>query len=53
MNKRKKVLIVGNSAKEYALIKKFKNYDCEIFVAPGNSAIAEIAQCVDIREENV
>ncbi len=53
MNKRKKVLIVGNSAKEYALIKKFKNYDCEIFAAPGNSSIAEIAQCVDIREENV
>lgn len=53
MNKRKKVLIVGNSAKEYALIKKFKIYDCEIFAAPGNSSIAEIAQCVDIREENV
>ncbi len=49
----KKVLIVGASAKEYALVKKFKNYGCEIFVAPGNSAIAEIADCVDIREENV
>ncbi len=51
--KKKKVLIVGSSAKEYALVQKFKNYDCEIVVAPGNSAIKEIAECVDIREHNV
>ena len=42
MEKRKKILIVGNSAKEFALVKKFKNYTCDIFVAPGNSAIKEI-----------
>lgn len=53
MGKKKKVLIVGNSAKEYALVKKFKNYDCDIFVLSGNSAISELAECVDIREENV
>lgn len=53
MEKRKKILIVGNSAKEFAMVKKFKNYDCDIFVAPGNSAIKEIAECVDIREDNV
>lgn len=53
MDKKKKVLIVGNSAKEYALVKKFKNYDCDIFVLSGNSAISELAKCVDIREENV
>lgn len=53
MDKKKKVLIVGNSAKEYALVKKFKNYDCDIFVLSGNSAISELAECVDIREENV
>lgn len=52
MDKKKKVLIVGNSAKEYALVKKFKNYDCDIFVLSGNSAISELAECVDIREEN-
>ena len=50
MDKKKKVLIVGNSAKEYALVKKFKNYDCDIFVLSGNSAISELAECVDIRE---
>lgn len=53
MDKKKKVLIVGNSAKEYALVKKFKNYDCDIFVLSGNSVISELAECVDIREENV
>ena len=53
MDNKKKVLIVGNSAKEYALVKKFKNYDCDIFVLSGNSAISELAECVDIREENV
>lgn len=53
MDKKKKILIVGNSAKEYALVKKFKNYDCDIFVLSGNSAIKELVECVDIREENV
>ena len=41
----KKVLIVGASAKEYALVKKFKIYGCDIFVTPGNSVIGEIAKC--------
>ena len=52
-NNTKKVLIIGCSAKEYAIVQKFKNYNCEIFVAPGNDRIKEIAQCVDIREDNV
>lgn len=52
-NEKKKVLIVGSSAKEYALVQKFKEYDCEIVVAPGNRRIKEIAECVDIREQNV
>ena len=52
-DKKKKVLIVGSSAKEYALVQKFKEYDCEIIVAPGNRRIKEIAECVDIREQNV
>ena len=50
---KKKVLIVGSSAKEYALVEKFKSYDCEIVVAPGNQRIKDIAECVDIREEKV
>ncbi len=50
---KKKVLIVGASAKEYALVKKFKSYDCEVIVAPGNSRIKDIAECVDIREDDI
>ena len=34
-------------------MQKFKEYDCEIIVAPGNRRIKEIAECVDIREQNV
>jgi len=49
--KMKKVLIVGSSAKEYALAKKLSGY--EIFVAPGNERISDIAKCVDIRKDNV
>ena len=54
-DKKKKILIVGNSAKEHALALKFHQYDNieKIFVAPGNDAIKEIAETVDIREENI
>lgn len=50
---KKKVLIVGSSAKEYALVKKFLTYDniAEVVAAPGNSAISELCTCVDIRED--
>ncbi len=46
---KKKVLIIGNSAKEYALAKKFSE-TCEVYVAPGNDGIKEFATCLDIRE---
>ena len=49
----KKILIVGCGAKEYALAQKMQDFGCEVFVAPGNDAIKEIAQCVDIREDKV
>lgn len=54
-NSKKKVLIVGSSAKEYALAKKFQSYVEieEVIVAPGNDAIKEFCTCIDIREENV
>lgn len=50
---KKKVLIVGASAKEYALAEKFIENGCEVIVAPGNCRIKDIAECADIREENV
>ena len=53
MDKKKKILIVGSSAKEYALVKKFKNYGCDVFVLPGNKTISELAECIDIREDKI
>ena len=47
---KKKVLIIRNSAKEYALARKLSS-DNEVYVAPGSSAVAEFAKCVDIRED--
>lgn len=50
---KKNILIVGCSAKEYSLAKKLSEYENveKVFVAPGNSLISEVAQCVDIRED--
>lgn len=50
---KKKVLIVGASAKEYALVEKFIENGCDVIAAPGNSRIKDIAECIDIREENI
>lgn len=51
----KKVLIIGSSACEYTLAKKMSelNEVSEVFVAPGNDAMKEFCNVVDIRENNV
>ena len=54
MNKMKKnILIIGHSAKEHALIEKLAAYDNvgKIYALPGNSAIKDFCECVDIRED--
>lgn len=48
----KKILIIGNSAKEYALAKKLSKNN-EIYVAPGSETIKDFATCVDIREDSI
>ena len=48
----KKILIIGNSVKEYALA-KFLSEKHEVFVAPGSDTIKEFATCIDIRENSV
>lgn len=48
----KKILIIGNSAKVYALAKKISESN-EVYVAPGNQTIKEFATCLDIRETSV
>ena len=49
------ILIIGNSAKEYALAQKLSKTDgiTNVFVAPGNDAMKEFATCIDIRENDV
>lgn len=48
---KKKILIIGNGAKEYALAKNLSNKH-EIFVAPFCETMKEFATCLDIRENN-
>ena len=50
--KKKKILIIGNSAKEYALAKLLAK-DYEIYIAPGSNTMKDFATCVDIRENAI
>lgn len=45
-----KVLVIGSGGREHALAWKIKNSDRvdEVFCAPGNAGISEVATCVDI-----
>lgn len=50
-----KVLVIGSGGREHAIIWKLrenKNID-EIYCAPGNAGIAEIAQCVNIQATDI
>ena len=48
----KKILIIGNGAKAYALAKKLSENN-EIYVTPSSDSFKEIAVCLDIREYNI
>lgn len=48
----KKILIIGNSAKEYALAKALSEKN-EVFVAPGSVVMQDFATCLDIREDSI
>ena len=54
-NQKKRILIVGSSAKEHALAKVFAGYDFveKVYVVPGNPAMAETCELVDIRPSDV
>ena len=45
-----KILVVGGGGREHAIIWKLKqdNKDCDIYAAPGNGGISDIATCVPI-----
>lgn len=48
----KKILIIGNGAKEYALAKKLSEKH-DVFITPASDTLKEFAHCLDIREDNV
>lgn len=48
----KKILIIGNGAKEYALAKKLSEKH-EVYVTPSSDTLKEFTICLDIREDNV
>ena len=47
---KRKILIIGNGAKEYALAEKLSEKH-DIFVTPTSDAIKEFSTCLDIRED--
>lgn len=55
MKNKMKILIVGSGGREHALAWKIAQSPLagEIYCAPGNPGIAEIAECVDIGAENI
>jgi phosphoribosylamine---glycine ligase len=50
-----KILVVGSGGREHAFVWKLKQSPRvrEIFCAPGNAGIAELATCVDIPADNI
>ncbi len=50
-----KILIIGSGAKEYSLAKLISQYENTslVFVAPGNAAIDEFANCIDIKADDI
>lgn len=50
-----KVLVIGGGAREHAIVWKLSQSPqiSKLFCAPGNAGIAEVAECVDIKAEDI
>ena len=48
-----KILVIGSGGREHALAWKIKQSPLvdELYCAPGNGGMSEIAQCVDIQAD--
>lgn len=49
---KKKILIIGNTPKGYALAKKL-SYKHDIFITPASDTLKEFVTCLDIREDSI
>ncbi|MFH0876654.1 MAG: phosphoribosylamine--glycine ligase [Candidatus Omnitrophota bacterium] len=50
-----KIFVIGSGGREHALVWKIAQSRCvdKIFCAPGNGGISEVAECIDIKAEDV
>jgi phosphoribosylamine--glycine ligase len=50
-----KILVVGSGGREHALVWKIRQSKLvdKVFCAPGNGGISELAECVDIKAEDI
>ena len=48
-----KILVVGGGGREHATIKSLVKEGRELFCAPGNAGIAQLATCVDIKTNDI
>jgi phosphoribosylamine--glycine ligase len=55
LKKNMKILVVGSGGREHAICRAFSRsaYVNKVFCAPGNAGIAEVAQCVDIKHDEI
>jgi phosphoribosylamine--glycine ligase len=48
-----KILVIGSGGREHALVWKLNQSECEVFCAPGNGGISELAQCIPIKADDL
>lgn len=48
-----RILVVGSGGREHALVWKLAQHHKPVFSAPGNAGIARIAECADIKPDNI
>ena len=50
-----KVLVIGNGGREHTLVWKISQSPkvSQIYCAPGNAGIASLAECIDIKADNI
>src|SRR4030042_3636268 len=50
-----RILVIGSGGREHALVWKISQSKLvdKIFCAPGNGGISQLAECIDIKSENI